>query len=124
MLNWRIEATRDPKVPSPAPRVKISPARAQLWALVWAFMRGPGLAAVSDALKTAGTFLSKTWAWLETALRHLSEPKREPAPRRQIAANLRYSDLDLDEPEDALQALRRAARVPPHRRHLDIPSGE
>jgi hypothetical protein len=31
---------------------------------------------------------------------------------------LTYTDVDLNDPADALRALRRASRTPPHQRHL------
>lgn len=42
-------------------------------------------------------------------------PKREP---KKPVESLRYSDLSLDDPAEALRALRRATRTPPHLRHL------
>ncbi|HEY7901431.1 MAG TPA: hypothetical protein VIC25_09620 [Caulobacteraceae bacterium] len=43
----------------------------------------------------------------------------EPERPRQVPGKLRYTDLDLDEPGDAFNALRRASRTPPHMRHLE-----
>ena len=43
------------------------------------------------------------------------------AEAKPTARELRFSDLQINDPADALRALRRATRVPPHQRHLDQP---
>ncbi len=50
-----------------------------------------------------------------------AKAKAKPKP---AAPELRYSDLSLDDPTEALRALARATRVPPHQRHLDKPIEE
>ena len=115
MPSSQSDATREPT----STLSKLSAASAR----VWAFMRGPGWAATSSALMKSETFLAKVQARLVAALRRPPEPEPEPAPR-ETPANLRFSDLDLDDPEHALQALRRASRVPPHMRHIENPSGD
>jgi len=105
--------------PSPIPKVKFSARLARLLARIWAYLRGPGWAAASKALNRSESFLAKAQDWLVAALRRKPEPEPEPEPR-ETPGNLRFSDLDLDDPEDALHALRRASRVPPHRRHIDL----
>jgi len=109
-----------PVPPAPPSVAQMAPNRAQLWARVWVFVRGPGAAMASAALKMAGALLSRAWALLAAASRGPA-PALEGSPRRRTPGNLHVSDVDLSSPDEALHALRRAARVPPHRRHLDIP---
>jgi hypothetical protein len=87
-------------------------------ARVWAFIRGPGWDATWKAMNQSEAFLTKVEARFVAALRRPPKPEPEPPPR-ETPGNLRFSDLDLDDPEDALHALRRASRVPPHRRHIE-----
>jgi len=93
---------------------------AQLCARVRVFVRGPGAAMASSALEMAGALLSRAWARLAAALR-TPAPAPEGSPRRLTPDSFRFSDLDRNSRDEALRTLRRAARVPPHRRHLDIP---
>lgn len=59
-------------------------------------------------------------------------PPEKPDPKSAVAkakakptaAALRFSDLEINDPADALRALRRVSRVPPHQRHLDRPIEE
>jgi hypothetical protein len=70
--------------------------------------------------------LTEFKSWLRTVL--LEEPPEAPkakakalvpaAKAEKPAESLRYSDLSLDDPAEALRALRRATRTPPHLRHL------
>jgi hypothetical protein len=48
----------------------------------------------------------------------------EKAKAAPTAPELRFSDLEINDPADALRALRRATRTPPHQRHLDKPLEE
>ena len=48
----------------------------------------------------------------------------DKAKAKPTAARLRFSDLEINDPADALRALRRATRTPPHQRHLDLPLEE
>jgi hypothetical protein len=89
------------------------------WARVWAYVRGPGLTAASHAIDRSEAFLAKVQAQIEAAWRPHHHEAPEAEQPRKIHASLRYTDLNLDNPEDALQALRRASRVPPHQRHLN-----
>ncbi|HEY1878601.1 MAG TPA: hypothetical protein VGG68_01570, partial [Caulobacteraceae bacterium] len=60
------------------------------------------------------------------------EPPAKPDPKvvkakaksKPTAPELKFSDLEINDPADALRALARATRVPPHQRHLDRPIEE
>jgi hypothetical protein len=110
MSSSRSEATREPGTPASNDSTTRAAKRSLL--------RGPGWAAATAALNRSESFLAKVQARLTAAIRRPPEPEPEPAPR-ETPANLRFSDLDLDDPEHALRALHRASRVPPHRRHID-----
>jgi len=106
------ETNRTPAAPAVASKLAANAANGLRTS--WAFIRGPGWTATWKAMNRTEAFLIKAEGWIKEALRRKPEPEPEPPP----------SDLDIDDPEDALHALRRAARTPPHRRHIDGPSEE
>jgi hypothetical protein len=88
----------------------------------WAFIRGPGWTATWKAINQTEAFLIHAEHWIVETLRRKPPPEPEPPPR-ELHPRLQFTDLDIDDPEDALHALRRAARVPPHLRRMDQRDG-
>ena len=76
--------------------------------------------------------LSSLKALVLTVLDGPAEPPPKPDPKvvkakakaKPTARELKFSDLEINDPADALRALARATRVPPHQRHLDKPIEE
>jgi hypothetical protein len=121
MSATRSEATSKSGAAEAASRFTVGAARGLQ--TTWAFLRGPGWAATWKAMNQTEAFLAKVEGWIREALRRKPEPEPEPPPP-ELHPRLRFSDLDIDDPEDALHALRRAARTPPHRRHIEGPREE
>lgn len=76
--------------------------------------------------------LSSLKALVLTVFDGPAEPPPKPDPvvvkakakAKPTARELKFSDLEINDPADALRALARATRVPPHQRHLDRPIEE